>query len=313
MTIASPLSLTNGKAPARGRIAKQVAGTENVEVKATIDDAIIRKALKLFGVAPETGDKRFIYFFDTPKLALFNSGTIVRARRAPGGDHDSTIKIRPVDPAQVPTKWQRDSGFKLESDAGETSIVRSASLSRSVAKGVIKAVAAGDKPVSDLFDDVQELFLGEMCKIRYDLDSLALLGPVSALRWKIKHPGLPVAMTAELWTREDKQAMLEVSIRVPAEQAAFAEGGFVAFLAELGATRENAQQAKTRWVLEHYASVAKAKAPSPLKAKAAEAKADVKAKAAAKAKANKPGTPSAGRKKENGLAVAAAPNKVSSE
>ena len=52
---------------------------------------------------PQLDDnERFIYFFDTPELELFESGIIARARRIVGSDHDSTIKFRPVVPDSVP-------------------------------------------------------------------------------------------------------------------------------------------------------------------------------------------------------------------
>jgi hypothetical protein len=35
-------------------------------------------------------------------------------------------------------------------------------------------------------------------------------------------------------------------------QAAVAVGGFMAFLAEVGAERDKSQQAKTRWALDYY-------------------------------------------------------------
>jgi hypothetical protein len=47
--------------------------------------------------------------------------------------------------------------------------------------------------------------------------------------------------------------MMESSIKAPVAQAAFAIGGYMAFLAEVGAERDTAQQAKTRWALEYYA------------------------------------------------------------
>jgi hypothetical protein len=239
---------------AKGRFERQVSGTDAVEVKATLDDDHIRAGMKHLGLAPEAAERRHVYFFDTPKLDLFQAGVIVRARRIPGSDHDSTIKIRPVRAEVVPAKWQDVKGFKLEADAGETSIVRSASLSRSVEKGLIKEVVAGNVPLTHLFTKAQEQFLKEMCRIRHPLAGLTMLGPVDVLWWKIAHAGVPVPMTAELWTRGDKAQMLEASIRVPSSQAAFANSGFLAFLAEVGAERENAQQAKTRWVLQYYAS-----------------------------------------------------------
>ena len=45
---------------------------------------------------------------------------------------------------------------------------------------------------------------------------------------------------------------MELSIKAPAVQAAVAVGGFMAFLAEVGAERDKNQQAKTRWALDYY-------------------------------------------------------------
>lgn len=90
-------------------------------------------------------------------------------------------------------------------------------------------------------------------------------------------------MTAELWTRSDRDMMLEISIRVPASQAAFASAGFMGFLSELGAKRDNALQTKTLWALDYYAKnlsrdtkTAKAKAKPKAKKPSASAKPVVK-------------------------------------
>ncbi len=237
----------------KGHFNRQVAGAESVEIKATIAADHIRQGLKRLGLDRNKAEQRFIYFFDTPKLALLKSGVIVRARRVPGNWHDTTIKIRPVNANQVPAKWKKHKGFKLEADAGETDIVRSASLSRNIEKGLIKRVAGGEADLPAIFDKSQELFLAEMCRIRYDLRKLEMLGPIEALWWKVSHRGLPMPMTAELWKRSDGELILEVSVRVSVEQAAFSSAGFLAFLAEFGATRDNAQQAKTRWAASFFA------------------------------------------------------------
>ena len=236
-----------------GRVGRQVAGAGSVEIKATIEANNLKAALKLFGLKDADAEVRIVYFFDTPKLELFRSGVIVRARRVPGSGHDSTIKIRPVVPKDLAAKWQNNKGFKLEADAGEKGVVLSASLSRAVGKGVIKRVVSERSELGAVFDKDQELFLAEMCRIRYRLDKLDVLGPIAALWWKVQHPGLPFPMTAELWTRGDRDMMLEVSIRVPVAQAAFANAGFMGFLTELGAKRDNALQTKTLWALDYYA------------------------------------------------------------
>ena len=87
-------------------------------------------------------NERYIYFFDTPELELFETGIIARARRIIGSAHDSTIKFRPIVPDSVPAVWRKYSGFKIEADASEKGVVKSASLTMPVAKGLIKRVAA---------------------------------------------------------------------------------------------------------------------------------------------------------------------------
>lgn len=79
------------------------------------------------------------------------------------------------------------------------------------------------------------------------------MGPMRAWRWKYNHPGLPWPITGELWQRHDGARLFEVSIKVPVAQAAAASAGFMAFLAEVGAERDDGQQAKTRWALDHSA------------------------------------------------------------
>ena len=93
-----------------------------------------------------------------------------------------------------------------------------------------------------------------MAKRKIDFSTLAVLGPLTAQRWRVEDPACPWPITAELWKREDGDLLLEVSIKAPVVQAAVAIGGFMAFLAEVGAERDNDQQAKTRWALEYYAA-----------------------------------------------------------
>jgi hypothetical protein len=131
--------------------------------------------------------------------------------------------------------------------------VLSASLTKPVAKGMIKDIEQEKASLASLLGKAQELFLAEMATIRYELASLSVLGPIESSCWKFDHPGLPWPVSAELWKRGDGATVLEVSTRVPVAQAAVANAGFFAFLAELGAERDNAQQMKTRWALDYYA------------------------------------------------------------
>jgi len=256
-------------AATRGKVAKTVAGADDVELKATIPHKQIHWGLRRYNLTTANDDERHIYFFDTPGLELFHSGVVLRARRIIGGDHDSTVKLRPVDPSKVPARWKKYAGFKIEADAGENGVVKSASLTMPVAKGIIKRVAEGKLGVAALLAEEQKRFLFEMAKLELDLARLMIMGPMQAQRWKFTDPALPWPITAELWQRDDGELIFEASIKAPIEQAAVAAGGFLAHLAEIGAERDHSQQAKTRWALEHYAGKVSGKSAGRVGNKAA--------------------------------------------
>jgi hypothetical protein len=241
-------------ADTRGQVAKIMAGAEGVEIKATIPQQQIELALEAYGLVLDDHE-RYIYFFDTPDLELFEQGIIARARRIVGATHDCTVKFRPVDPESVPAMWRKFSGFKIEADSGENGVVKSASLTMPVPKGQIKRVAAGKEPIASLFREEQLLFLLSMANKKIDYNKVVVMGPMRAWKWKYNDPGLPWPITGELWKRDDGSQMFEVSIKTPVAQAAAATAGFMAFLAEVGAERDRGQQAKTRWALEHAAKL----------------------------------------------------------
>jgi len=253
-----------GKAT-EGQVAKAVAGAEAIEIKATVPDHQVSAALARFGLTTNNDEERQIYFFDTPALALLAGGIIARARRVIGDEHDSTVKFRPVDPAAIDKQWRKYRDFKIEVDASEKAMVKSASFSMPVDKGVIKRVASGDKPVQAVFTAEQEEFLMTVAKRKIDFAELAVLGPLLAQRWRFEDPACPWPLTAELWRREDGQQLMEVSIKAPIVQAAAAIGGFMAYLAEVGAERDDSEQTKTRWAMTYYAAKLQP-APAPKEA-----------------------------------------------
>lgn len=246
------MALVERGAATKGKVARAMAGAEAIEIKATVPDHQIQSALRRFGLTADNDQERFIYFFDTPKLELLAAGIIARARRVVGQQHDSTVKFRPVDPKAVGDEWRKFPDFKIEADASETSLVKSASFSMPVDKGKIKRIVAGTRPISRLFTPAQMEFIVRTAGHRIDFDKLAVLGPLQAQRWRFTDPGCPWPITAELWKRGDGRRMMELSIKAPAAQAAVAVGGFMAFLAEVGAERDTAEQTKTRWALEYY-------------------------------------------------------------
>lgn len=235
-----------------GQVAKTMAGADAVEIKATIPEHQVDAAIRRYALDPEDNE-RYIYFFDAPDLELFKAGVIGRARRVVGGKHDSTIKFRPVVPETVPPLWRKYRGFKIEADASERGVVISASLTSPVEKGLIKRVAAGQSPIASLFAEEQLTFLFAMAKQQFDFSRVIVMGPMRSWRWKFSDPGLPWPITAELWQREDGTRLFETSIKVPLAQAAAGSAAVMAFLAEVGAERDEGEQAKTRWALEYFA------------------------------------------------------------
>jgi hypothetical protein len=238
----------------RGKVAAMVAGAQAVEFKATIPEKQIKAAIQLLRLRNKDAEERFIYFYDKPNLSLFAAGVIMRARRIPGGQHDSTVKFRPVKEADISAKWRKCLGFKLETDLSEKGAVQSASMTIKVKKGLIKSVDTGETAVGKLFTDTQEKFLGAVGGKKMEFSGIAVLGPIRAQRWVLDVPALPWKLTVELWSRDDGERVLEGSIKVPPVQAAVASAGFLGYLAELGAERDKAQEAKTRWALGYYSA-----------------------------------------------------------
>ena len=263
-------------AATKGRAANVVAGADFVEVKATIPPGQVAAALARYGLDPGKETDRYIYFFDTPDLTLLEAGVIARARRIVGGTHDSTVKFRPVVPDQVAKRWQKYKGFKIEADASDRGVVTSASLTMPVDKGGIKKAASGAQRIGVLFTEEQINFLLSMAKRNLPYSDLIVLGPIEAFRWKLAEPALPWPMTVELWRRPDGEEIMEISVKAPAVQAAVIYFGFMAFLAEVGAERDENQQAKTRWALDFFAAKAKRPAESGARAKAGKARAKVR-------------------------------------
>lgn len=237
----------------RGHYARLLAGAEALEIKATIPERQIVMARDRYELTTRNDDERYIYFFDTPQLDLIAAGIILRARRVVGGEHDSTVKFRPVDPEKVGKRWRKYRGFKIEADASEEGAVKSASFSMPVEKGLIKRVVAGEKRIASLFTREQEAFLAEVAGKAPDIGRLAVLGPLRAQRWDFEDRACPWPLTAELWVREDGATLMEASVKAPSIQAAAVMAGFMAFLTEVGAERDVHQQAKTRWALDYHA------------------------------------------------------------
>lgn len=59
--------------------------------------------------------RRWVVFFDTKKLELLGGDVVLRARVTRDHDDDSTVNLRPVDPAKIGRRWKSGTkGFEIE-------------------------------------------------------------------------------------------------------------------------------------------------------------------------------------------------------
>lgn len=78
-----------------------VGDSDSVELKLTVPDSHHRSTGDALDLDPVQAEPRQVIFFDTPDLMLNEAGLVVRARRMPGGEGDTVIKLRPVVPDQI--------------------------------------------------------------------------------------------------------------------------------------------------------------------------------------------------------------------
>jgi hypothetical protein len=234
-----------------GLMARETAGTDAIEIKLTVVESQEKAVLERFKLERGKGEQRRIYFYDTPKLALYTKGVVLRARETVGEGCDSTVKIRPVVPEKVGAAWHQKSGFKVEADAVGEKIIRSASFTTPQNDKELDQVVSGARPIDKLFSGEQEAFLDAFCSVKVDYGKLVALGPIASLRWKFKNKGLPYEICAEEWRLPNGRDLLELSIKASSEASAAARGAFVGFLRELGFDVDPGQRTKTRTALEY--------------------------------------------------------------
>jgi hypothetical protein len=234
-----------------------MAAMDAVEIKCTIRPDQELRAERAMEVDEDTADVRVVYFYDRPDLELFNSGVILRTRLVKGDADDSTVKIRPVEPASIPKDWHRVKGFKLEADWVGDGMVCSASLTDLQRRDEIDEVAKGKRAIGKLFSSDQERLLREFHKGPVEFGKLRVMGPIRVLRWKPRRGTFPHELTVEEWRLPSGDDLVEVSIKVLPDEALQARKEFDMHLTELGLDPKGAQDTKTRTALEYFAGVLK--------------------------------------------------------
>ena len=231
-----------------------VKGATSVELKLSVP--VGSAPVKKIGLDPVEAQPRQAFFFDTPDLALNKAGIVVRARRIQGGDGDTVIKLRPVEPETIDPELRRSSAFKIEVDAMPGGFVCSASFKGVCTNQEVLDVASGGMPLRKLFSREQRAFYDAHAPAGVTMDKLVLLGPVFLLKSKhypkAKDFDRPIVM--EVWIYPDGSLVMEVSTKCLPKEAFQVIGDFKEYLARHGIALGADQSAKTRTALEFFSA-----------------------------------------------------------
>jgi hypothetical protein len=248
-TAARPQPLTDEQL---AEVLTLLKGADSVELKLTVPVADRARAGAALGVDALDAQVRLVFFFDTPDLALYRSGVVVRARRVQGKGDDTVVKLRPVDPAALPKSLRRSPSFSVEVDAMPGGFVCSGSMKRALEPGAVKAVLAGERPLRKLFSKEQRAFYATHAPEGLALDDLAVLGPIFVLKLRFVPEGLGRRLVTELWLYPDNSMIIELSTKCAPTGAFDAAAELRSFLVEHGVDLSGEQHTKTKKALVFF-------------------------------------------------------------
>jgi len=228
--------------------------SDSVELKLTVPERTARSAIRALGIDPLDAQIRQVFFFDTPDLTLNDAGLVLRARRVQGRNSDSVVKLRPVDPADLPAELRMSPSFGVELDAMPGGFVCSASMKAKLPPTAVLPAVRGESSLRKLFTKEQRAFYKQHAPDGLAIDDLSVLGPIFVLKVKVAPTGFGRELVGEMWLYPDGSRVLELSTKCePAEAVRVATETRV-FLDKLGLDLAGDQQTKTKTALSFYSS-----------------------------------------------------------
>ena len=231
---------------------------DSVELKLTVPVGDRGTAAASLGVDPLDAQIRQVYFFDTPDLALYRTGLVVRARRVQRKGDDSVVKLRPVVPSELDPSVRTSSSFGVEVDAMPGGFVCSGSMKRALGSKDVRRAVFGERPLRKLFSKEQRALYAAHAPEGLAIDDLAILGPVFVLKLRFSPEGYARKLVAELWLYPDNSMVLELSTKCAPAEAFDVAAEARAFLTEHGVDLGSEQETKTKKALEYFAAEAAA-------------------------------------------------------
>ncbi|GAA2374981.1 hypothetical protein Cme02nite_04380 [Catellatospora methionotrophica] len=202
---------------------------DTVELKAVLAESEGSRAAHSLGFDLAGVLTRQVYYLDTPGLALEAAGVIVRVRRTGDAGADTTVRIRPADPAALEPELRRRKGFNVELDMGPDGFVCSASLKTRLAGATVVAAATGRASPGALFTPRQRRLFQAYAPVGMALDGLCLFGPVRVQRLAGTARGWQHPLTVQMW-EFPAEPVVELSSKVAAADAAAAVARWPSFL-----------------------------------------------------------------------------------
>jgi hypothetical protein len=236
-----------------------VEGADSVELKLTVPESDQRSAIGALDLDPLDAEIRQVFFFETPDLALFDSGVVARARRVQRKGDDSVVKLRPVVPSELPADFRQSPNMVVEVDAMPGGFVCSGSLKRTLGTATrVREAAKGERKVSKLFSKEQRAFFTANAPDGIELDDLAIFGPIFVLKLKSAPTGYKRKLVSELWLYPDNTRILELSVKCPPAEAFDVAARSRAFLHKHGIDVSGQQQTKTKTALKYFSKLHRA-------------------------------------------------------
>jgi hypothetical protein len=232
---------------------RQLGGVGSVELKLNVPPEQ-RMALRKLHVDPLMGRLREVVFFDTPDLALFHCGVVVRARRSQGKDDDTVVKLRPLVPEDLPADVRDSPNLKVELDLTRQSYVVSASLKGTRPAGAVEEVLSGRRSLAKLLLKEQRYLLADRMPAGTSWEQLIALGPVYVVVVKAVPRGFSQRMTIEQWHFPGQVPLVELSTKAAVADVPAVHREAVELLGRCGLTATGEQQPKTGTALKFFAS-----------------------------------------------------------
>ena len=234
------------------------SGADSIELKLTIPLSEQRSAAESLDLDPLDAQIRQVFFFETPELALFEAGVVVRARRVQRKGDDSVVKLRPVVPGEMPDEFRQSPNMVVEVDAMPGGFVCSGSLKRDLQSPTkVREAVRGDRPVRKLFSKEQRAYFAAHAPEGIELDDLQIFGPIFVLKAKSVSGR---ASIARWWPRCGSTRTTRASSSCPPSarpmRHSTSRRDSRAFLIERGIDLSGEQQTKTRTALEYFSQAA---------------------------------------------------------